>query len=684
MASKKTPKTSHSQAPSYAPDTFDDVSGTRPADDFVVSRHRDGTVASRFGHLKWERTAYDPDGRLRWLYFPFADEPTLSAAQDEISRETRWVLFLILMRHFNNDASFSTLDNFLGALRAMADFCLKRSLPFDELLTNEHCLVQLLDSGLSGSNILSLRQILNILLKLGESQTGYKVPGNSLIKILKRRIESFKEGSKQHPPIPTRIYSLVISALSNEVVGFERVAPRYLALLKECAANPLMGKSKSGQWAMKMRRGINIDEKQPSFPELLNQYDLTSYFKERGLGFDIKGLVSGLVDVQMAAKLQIQVFSGMRSEEAQYLPYNCLETVVSSGKHHHVIYGRTTKLNKGRSKRVRWVTSQEGQKAIHVARLIAEAIYTMNGETMTVTKSADDGFPLFVSTRYLPFSARRPVTAEASIYIPTVLNFPKYPQLSEMLAAPIVEEDLRELGQIDPHRAWGFEANFQVGQPWTLTSHQLRRSLALYAQRSGLVSLPSLRRQLQHVTEEMSRYYAKGSAFAKNFIGEEKKHFGHDWQDAQPVSAALSYMMNVLLSDDVLFGGHANWVEHRQRGPEGVVIVDREATIKQFKKGERAYRETALGGCTSLDECDQIAIKWLDVDCLAGCRNLVGRLPKLERVISAQTRLLERIDPASSEFRSDKADLDILIATRDKILQKIANEGGCSDKSSSR
>lgn len=40
MASKKTPTTSHSQAPSYAPDTFDDVSGTRPADDFVVSRHR--------------------------------------------------------------------------------------------------------------------------------------------------------------------------------------------------------------------------------------------------------------------------------------------------------------------------------------------------------------------------------------------------------------------------------------------------------------------------------------------------------------------------------------------------------------------------------------------------------------------------------------------------------------------
>ena len=91
--------------------------------------------------------------------------------------------------------------------------------------------------------------------------------------------------------------------------------------------------------------------------------------------------------------------------------------------------------------------------------------------------------------------------------------------------------------QIDPHRAWRSEPRFQLGVPWTLTSHQLRRSLALYAQRSGLVSLPSLRRQLQHITEEMSRYYARGSAFANNIIGDNKHHFGHDWQDAQPVSA---------------------------------------------------------------------------------------------------------------------------------------------------
>jgi hypothetical protein len=67
----------------------------------------------------------------------------------------------------------------------------------------------------------------------------------------------------------------------------------------------------------------------------------------------------------------------------------------------------------------------------------------------------------------------------------------------------ITQEDIVELKLIDPHRAWEAEPDFAVGAGWPFTRHQLRRTLALYAQRSGLVSLPSLKRQLQHITQEM-------------------------------------------------------------------------------------------------------------------------------------------------------------------------------------
>ncbi len=72
---------------------------------------------------------------------------------------------------------------------------------------------------------------------------------------------------------------------------------------------------------------------------------------------------------------------------------------------------------------------------------------------------------------------------------------------------PIIEEeDIKELEDIDPFRAWHTEPEFAIGKRWPLTTHQLRRSLAVYANASGLVRLSSLRRQLQHITREMSLY----------------------------------------------------------------------------------------------------------------------------------------------------------------------------------
>jgi len=32
---------------------------------------------------------------------------------------------------------------------------------------------------------------------------------------------------------------------------------------------------------------------------------------------------------------------------------------------------------------------------------------------------------------------------------------------------------------------------------------------------------------------EMSQYYARGSAYAKDFIGDDKDHFAREWQNTQ-------------------------------------------------------------------------------------------------------------------------------------------------------
>ena len=112
------------------------------------------------------------------------------------------------------------------------------------------------------------------------------------------------------------------------------------------------------------------------------------------------------------------------------------------------------------------------------------------------------------------------------------------------------------------------------------------------------------------------------------------------------------------------------WIEHRLGGQEGRIILDRETTMRRFRNGELAYKETPIGGCTKVGPCDELAIRFLDVDCLGGCPNLVGRLSKLEQVIKGQTKLVNRLKPDSIEWKIEKSDLDVLVETRTRVLQQ--------------
>lgn len=375
-----------------------------------------------------------------------------------------------------------------------------------------------------------------------------------------------------------------------------------------------------------------------------------------------------LAEAQMIVQLLVQTFTGMREDEARCLPYGCIETTVFNGRIHYIINGRTTKLNGGQPKLVKWVTNEDGYQAVQAMQNLANVVYNIFKVDPKLTQSNSAFYPLFVSTAYFGFSASL-LTLDNSHFCPGASGMFRFERLQAEISAEIEEEDLRELEHIDPHRAWRSETDFKTKQPWKFTTHQLRRSLALYAQSSGLVSLPSLRRQLQHITEAMSRYYARGSAYAKNFLGDDKRHFGLEWQATKRESEGLSYILNVLMADGGLTGGHANWVKYRIKGENDVILVDRETTMRRFKKGEMAFRETLVGGCTNTGECDKVGFRWLDVDCLRdNCKNLVCNPKKLQRVITAQENMIAYLDHTSVEYRTEMADLEVLVTARDKAL----------------
>lgn len=651
-----------------APEEYDPSKRRIPLDDFIVSRNKDGSALSRYGDLSWDRTPYHAHGGEFFLHFNFWHQGDLTLQRGQLARELRWLMFILIYLKPGHALANASLRGYMQLFHSVARFCESRSLRIQDVLADPLLVFESL-----GDNIYlakNLSTLIKLLMTLGPDIVGFDVVNNKAIQELRKINARWVAGNKQHPPIPTRLYSSILSALAQEIDEFQRVADRVLALFKECVDDPLIGRSRAHQFKAKKKLKLENETRRPEFSELLLKYDLVEFWSKRSYEESLNGLSTTLTEVLTTASLQIQAFTGMRRNEVRALPHHCLDEIKreEDGRIHYIVKGRVTKLTHGKIKRVQWVTSESGRDAILLVQRISLAIYKANGETPKKSNDRINSHHLFISPHY--------ATHVSGTNDPASILLLSVPILRARLQPIIKEEDLLELEEIDKHRAWRTEDEFQIGQPWRLTTHQLRRSLALYAQRSGLVSLPSLKRQLQHITQEMSLYYARGSAFAANFIGDghKEKHFGAEWQETQPISQYLSYAAHVLLADEPdLFGVHPHWITSRLRNNDGIVVFDRAATLKRFKKGEMAYRETLLGGCVKIGECDKNPLDLLHVDCITShCKSMVGSKKKLERVITVQGNLVEwlkKTDPASPEYRHEKSSLDVLKTTLENITK---------------
>jgi hypothetical protein len=649
-----------------APDAYDESCGRVPADTFIVSKDRYGKPKSVFSELMWDFSAYNPDGKVEKLYFAFWGSGRPTEAQLRLSGEARYIVFCLIWRRTGSPLSTGTLRNYLSVLSRLADYADGSSTSIASVLGSHSQLEDFVVTRCSGWMAETLGSLLPQLARLGPVALGFDVVGDKRIKTIKARSAEYRARIRQHPPIPTRLYSLFISSLLRELDEWLAVADNLLDAARLCGANPCMGRRLDTQ--IKICKRENLPHTPfPTLEELLDERSI-AFLSAREKSIDLLALSSAIGQAQYIAKLIIQTFSGMRDDEVNTLPYHCATLSDTRGTLHYLVQGRTTKFANGLAHRTRWVTNKEGHRAIQAAQAIADVIYGIHKVVTAESPERLNDHPLFVSVLYLKFTGASAGLVIERHFRPGLMAHRELPGHCSLI---IQEEDLRELEHIDPHRAWRSEEKFQAGAQWTFTSHQTRRSLALYAQRSGLVSLPSLRRQLKHITDDMSRYYARGSAFAKNFIGENRDHFGNEWQAAQAESSALSYILNVLMADEPQFGAHAHWVQQRLRKPEGIVHLDRAATMKRFRNGEQAYKETILGGCTSLGPCDKVALRWLHTACVAGnCRNLAGRVSRLDLVIEAQRNLIARLDGDCVEYRTETRDLETLMKAREAAMER--------------
>ncbi|MFM0327874.1 integrase [Caballeronia glebae] len=690
----------------------------RIADDTVVTHDRTGQPASLFRHNVWDVSAYDNVALERGLYF--RRRVPAAAHQDIVAASTRqWkqVMYLLMHKAFDDMPAIPTMSNWMGELRAFISFASERQLNLYQALGDSGTVFDYIAVPGKTKQRLALRAILTHLHRLGPTDTGLRVPFRELHAPLAELAAQCNDDS-QHAVIPTRIYQRFLASCEYELALVEAIAPELEKLLDlACTGKPispsaaffsaaeyfgcdlLAERDASSQYfaaleRLKRRKGAKISKATVAIEAGRSKCAITKSLREfdaltaaiaaangdvRGPQDnasicsqevksdirDFRGLSSFTTEICALCQVLILAFTGMRAGEAESLPYDCLKTFRQDGVEHYTIEGVTTKLSGGRVKRASWITSHLSVRAVKLAKRISGAAHRAHGAGAWA-QSSDGKFRLFCrlglwSGDYVPDRASSGMKLSME-------------NLRQRAFQAITQEDLAELKLIDPHRAWEAEPKFALGAVWPFTRHQLRRTLALYAHRSGLVTLPSLKRQLHHITLEMSMYYCRGSAFAKSLIESDKSHFAREWAEAQGEAEHLAYVAQVLFADERLFGGHGVWATSRATKDSPVSVYSREETRAMFKKGQLAYKENPLGGCANPEPCDKSPFDWLDLGCLErDCKNLIVVPSKLLRTIKVQERRVEALRASalgSVEYRMEAAALATMLAAHEKIIKR--------------
>lgn len=607
--------------------------------DFIISRDINGNILSRYADDVWDLSTYNND---------FSSNPKFNFHENfsiEQREECKKIFFLLYCQgsgRKNSTLSINSLQNYNSLLFNIAIYSDNNKIKTRDILTEEYHLLNFIKNNMPSYQAKVLLSLLNFF-KNKSSFVKYR-ENKIIIDLLSKISNSNKNNSKKTITIPSRILNNSIKERWKQIDEIEKNLHNICAFLSRYL--------NSSSFAYINRDQKNIDKsnavewkiavEEYELKELFNKYNITERQNFKRLITKIQGTSYHLM----------LVYSGMRKSECLYLANNCFE---KTNKNSVWLTGSTTKLE-GQRKQVRWVTTKKIERVIHILNSINSII----GEHHNI---ALNDMPLFTGLKYvLSENFKKHSMYKGSFAKTDVL------QIDEN-KIKVTKEDFEEIKDIDFTID---ESRVKIGDAWKFTPHQYRRSLAVYAIQSGIVSLGALQIQFKHLFREMTLYYSSGSSFAKKLFDDGiKEHISSDMQKLEPELQALAYIKEVLFSDERLYGLHGKVVENsiKKDNDETLrysLLENREKTIKRFKNGEIAYKSTALGGCIATEACDSRLTRSITAcfDCYGG----ILKKSKVDKVIEKQKQFIEFLDKDSIEYKTEIDDLKTLKDMSKKLI----------------
>ena len=629
-------------------DTFD-INEIRQ--DFIISRDKDGKVLSSYKDNVWNLRTYVSNPSQHGI-IDFENRIESS----NISDVKKLMFLLIVFGSGRNGSQYSveTLGHYFNDVMVpLSKFALENKTTITKIIENNILLNSYINNKCSNlGKVQCLSSTLVFLDNLSNRSTQINFQRNKdIFKLLKSKINDFSAEHHQTSIIPSRILAESIRQRWIQIEEIETNLTNLIKFLDMCIESERFASSET--MINKYKWDCN---KTLQWKEAINFYQLNNLFKKYSLKnrINFKGFIT---KIQGTCKHLLHAYTGMRNGEMLNTQSNCLESVPTNSGICRII--STTSKFTGTNQNAKWVTSKEVERIIFILRSINQVIakhYNLNLNDL----------PLFLSGNI--FVEKGKIRDNENIRAKR--KFDKRDELPLYYSSlRLTIEDKQEIEEID------FNKNIrdlEIELPWEFKTHQYRRSLAIYSIQSGLVSLGALQIQMKHLFREMTLYYGNGASYARKLFDIPKEHIANDLDALKPELDTLAYIKNVIFSDEKLFGAHGSFVENNTKQNnhkfKTYFLENRDKTLKQFKNGEIAYKETALGGCIATEACDSRLTR--SITACFDCHGGVLKKSKVDNVIQKQKEFISFLDPSSIEYRTEVEDLNRLEELKSKLIKE--------------
>ena len=629
-------------------DTFD-INEIRQ--DFIISRDKDGKILSLYKDNVWNLKTYVSNPSQHGI-IDFENRIESS----NISDVKKLMFLLIVFGSGRNGSQYSveTLGHYFNDVMVpLSKFALENKTTITKIIENNILLNSYINNKCSNlGKVQCLSSTLVFLDNLSNRSTQINFQRNKdIFKLLKSKINDFSAEHHQTSIIPSRILAESIRQRWIQIEEIETNLTNLIKFLDMCIESERFASSET--MINKYKWDCN---KTLQWKEAINFYQLNNLFKKYSLKnrVNFKGFIT---KIQGTCKHLLHAYTGMRNGEMLNTQSNRLESVPTNSGICRII--STTSKFTGTNQNAKWVTSKEVERIIFILRSINQVIakhYNLNLNDL----------PLFLSGNI--FVEKGKIRDNENIRAKR--KFDKRDELPlDYSSLRLTIEDKQEIEEID------FNKNIrdlEIGLPWEFKTHQYRRSLAIYSIQSGLVSLGALQIQMKHLFREMTLYYSNGASYARKLFDIPKEHIANDLDALKPELDTLAYIKNVIFSDEKLFGAHGSFVENNTKQNnhkfKTYFLENRDKTLKQFKNGEIAYKETALGGCIATEACDSRLTR--SITACFDCHGGILKKSKVDNVIQKQKEFISFLDPSSIEYRTEVEDLNRLEELKSKLIKE--------------